>query len=72
MGQERFRILVGDKVSETSDAPLNVAVKGDRVLILGPNGEDIVLSVRAAQRSAQRLLDAVAVAEGHIPTHRIA
>ena len=72
MGQQRFGIVAGDKVSETSDAPLNVAVKGDRVLVLGPNGEDIVLSTRAAQRSAQRLLDAVAVAEGRIPSQRTA
>ena len=72
MAFEGFGTIVGEKVSETSEAPLNVAVQGDRVLVMGPNGEDIVLSVRAAQRSAQRLLDAVAVAEGRIPTHRTA
>jgi hypothetical protein len=55
-----------------SDAPLNVAVHGDQVLIMGPDGEDIVLTVRAAHRSAQRLLDAVAVAEGRLPAERIA
>jgi hypothetical protein len=62
--QGGFRVAAG----EVSDEPLNVAVRGDEVLILGPGGEDIVLTARAAQRSAQRLLDAVAVASGHLPS----
>jgi hypothetical protein len=60
-------VVMTDKAS---DAPLNVAARGDRVLVMGPDGEDMVLTIRAAQRSAQRLLDAVAVAEGHLPSPR--
>ena len=53
--------------TDSSDEPLNVAVRGDEVLILGPDGHDIVLTARAAHRSAQRLLDAAAVAMGRLP-----
>ncbi|MFI4934879.1 MAG: hypothetical protein ACHP7N_09700 [Caulobacterales bacterium] len=52
---------------EASEIPLNVAVKGNTVLVMGPDGADLVLSVHAAQRSAQRLLDAIALAQGHVP-----
>lgn len=52
---------------DTSDTALNVAVRGDKVLILGPAGIDVVLSVKEARRSLQRLADAIAVAEGRTP-----
>ena len=54
--------------SETADLPLNVAVRGDKVLILGRENLDVVLTVEAARRSARRLLDAVAIAEGKAPS----
>ena len=53
--------------SESTDLPLNIAVQGDRVLILGRDNLDVVLSIEAARRSARRLLDAVAIAEGRAP-----
>ncbi len=53
---------------DTDDVPLNVAARGDKVLILGRDHLHVVLSIEAARRSARRLLDAVAIAEGHAPT----
>ena len=47
---------------DASGTALNVAVQGDKVLIL-LGGEDIVLSLADARRSLQRLADAIAVAE---------
>jgi hypothetical protein len=52
---------------DVSDAALNVAVRGDRVLILGPRGLDVSLTLSDARRSLQRLADAIAVAEGRSP-----
>ena len=50
-----------------TDIPLSVAVVGDEVRVLMPDGADLTMSVRAAERSAQRLLDAVALAKGFHP-----
>ncbi len=47
--------------------PLSVAVCGDEVRVLLPDGTDLVLTLRAAERSARRLLDAVALAQGRHP-----
>lgn len=55
------------KPVDKADTALNVAVRGDKILILGPAGVDLVLSVRDARRSLQRLADAIAVAEGRSP-----
>jgi hypothetical protein len=52
---------------DTSDSALNVAVQGDKVLILVPGGVEIVLSLEDARRSHQRLTDAIAFAEGRVP-----
>ena len=52
---------------DASDAALNIAVRGDRVLILTQGGADISLSLPDARRSLQRLADAIAVAEGRPP-----
>ena len=62
MSAQRQQILF-----DSDDLPLNVAVQGDRVLILGRDNLDVVLNIDAARRSARRLLDAVAIAEGHAP-----
>jgi len=56
---------------EPSDLPLNVAVQGDEVLILLPGDVDLVLTIQAAQRSARRLLDAVAIAQGRVPAEPV-
>ena len=53
--------------ADASDLPLNIAVRGDKVLILGRDNLDVALNIEAARRSARRLLDAVAIAEGHAP-----
>jgi hypothetical protein len=53
--------------TDASDLPLNIAVRGDKVLILGHDNLDVPLSVEAARRSARRLLDAAAIAEGMVP-----
>ncbi|HEX7759243.1 MAG TPA: hypothetical protein VF459_07070 [Caulobacteraceae bacterium] len=50
--------------------PLSVAVQGDEVLIVGPGGLHHVMSVRAAQISVGRLQDAIAIAQGRMPTTR--
>ncbi len=60
--------MIAAKAEQATDLPLNVAVRGDEVLILSPQGLDVRLSLRAAQRSAQRLLDAIAVAQGRPPS----
>ena len=52
---------------DATDTALNIAVRGDRVLILGPSGLDVSLSLSEARRSLQRLADAIAVAEGRSP-----
>jgi len=52
---------------DVSGSALNVAVRGDQVLVLAPGGGEIVLSVTDARRSMQRLADAIAVAEGRPP-----
>jgi hypothetical protein len=52
---------------DASGSALNIAVKGDKVLVLAPGGEEIVLSLGDARRSLQRLTDAIAVAEGRLP-----
>ena len=57
---------------DASGSALNVAVRGDKVLVLAPGGGEIELSVRDARRSVQRLTDAIAVAEGLSPAARSA
>jgi hypothetical protein len=58
---EQFSIV------DASGSALNVAVRGDKVLVLGPGGREIELSVVDARRSMQRLADAIAVAEMRPP-----
>ena len=50
-----------------ADDPLNIVVKGDEVLVLGAEGSVQALSVRAAEISVTRLLDAIAIAQGRMP-----
>ena len=50
--------------------PLSVAAQGDEVLIAGPNGLHQLMTVRAAEVSVTRLLDAIAIAQGRMPTLR--
>jgi hypothetical protein len=61
----------GETGGAASSLPLNVVVRGEEVLILGPDGKDSVLTVEAARKSAQRLLDAAAVARGHLPARAL-
>lgn len=46
---------------------VNVAVRDGEVLILGLTHEPLGISTQTAERLAQRLLDAVAVARGQFP-----
>jgi len=55
---------------QLTDAPLNVVVQGDEVRVCGPSGDWQVLSVRGAERTVTRLLDAIAIAQGRIPSAR--
>lgn len=48
--------------------PLSVAAQGDEILILGPGGLHQAMSVRAAEVSVTRLQDAIAIAQGRMPT----
>ncbi|MBS0410508.1 MAG: hypothetical protein JSR86_11380 [Proteobacteria bacterium] len=48
--------------------PLSIVVKGDEVLVLGAEGSVQALSVRAAEISVTRLLDAIAIAQGRMPS----
>jgi len=57
---------------DVSGSALNIAVKGDKVLVLPPGGEEIVLSLGDAKRSLQRLTDAIALAEGRLPVPPLA
>lgn len=49
------------------DLPLKVAAQGDAVIVLMPDGSEIGLTMRAAERSVQRLSDALALAMGLHP-----
>jgi hypothetical protein len=53
------------------DSPFTVAVREDHLLILGRNGSVVPMTIAAARRSAQRMLDAIEVAGGHMPTSAI-
>jgi len=55
---------------DASDSALNVAVRGDKVLVLAPGGTQIEMSVEDARRSMQRLADAISVAEVRPPPSR--
>jgi hypothetical protein len=52
---------------DASGTALNVAVRGQHVLVLLPSGQEISLSIPDAKRSLLRLADAIAVAEGRPP-----
>jgi len=52
---------------EPEDASLNVAVRGEEVIIFLPGGAAIAMSAQDATISARRLLDAAEVAKGRIP-----
>ena len=52
---------------DVSGSALNVAVRGDKILVLMADGTEIELSIADARRSMQRLADAVVVAEGFPP-----
>jgi hypothetical protein len=55
---------------DTMDFPFAVAVRGGELLIMGRNGSVVPMTIEAARRSALRMLDAIEVAGGHIPTSR--
>ncbi|HTX49620.1 MAG TPA: hypothetical protein VME40_09545 [Caulobacteraceae bacterium] len=55
---------------DASDTALNVAVRGQTVLVIAPGGSQIEMSIADARRSMQRLADAIAVAEGLPPIQR--
>jgi hypothetical protein len=55
---------------QLTDAPLNVVVQGDEVRVVGPTGDWQILSVRGAERTVTRLLDAIAIAQGKMPSAR--
>lgn len=57
---------------DVSGSALNVALRGDDVLILVPGGGEIVLSLDDARRSMQRLADAIAIAEKRGPPGPVA
>jgi len=52
---------------DSSGSALNVAARGDKVLVFTPGGDRIEMSIGDARRSMQRLADAIAVAEGRPP-----
>jgi hypothetical protein len=58
--------------SDPKTEPLNVVVEGEDVVIVEPNGDRRVMTWRAAQMSATRLLDAITVAQGAIPSNKSA
>ncbi|HWA60518.1 MAG TPA: hypothetical protein VG939_04050 [Caulobacteraceae bacterium] len=60
--------MTASAVSDNPDLPLTVAVRGDQVLILAPDGRPLTLSIAAAERTARRILDAVAIAQGRHPS----
>ena len=66
MTQKSFPLI------DASGTALNVALKGDKVLILAPGGPEIVLSLEDARCSLQRLSDAIALAEQRWPERRTA
>ncbi|MBS0409854.1 MAG: hypothetical protein JSR86_08060 [Proteobacteria bacterium] len=49
------------------EALVNVAVREGEVLVMGLTREPLTLSAQTAERLAQRLMDAVAVAKGQHP-----
>ena len=53
-----------------ADAPMSVVARGDEVLVLGSDGTWQSMSVRGAERTVTRLLDAIAVAQGRMPGAR--
>ena len=53
-----------------ADAHLNVVVQGDEVRVLSTAGDWQVLAVRGAERTVTRLLDAIAIAQGKMPSAR--
>jgi len=54
----------------TAHEPLSIVVRGDEVLVLGADGAVQALTVRAAEISVTRLLDAIAIAQGRMPSTR--
>ncbi|HWA61680.1 MAG TPA: hypothetical protein VG939_09905 [Caulobacteraceae bacterium] len=52
-----------------SDQPIGVALQDGQVIVLSPGGT-FALTAEAAERSARRLLDAAALAQGRHPTPR--
>jgi hypothetical protein len=50
-----------------AEALVNVAVREGEVLVMGLTREPLALSAQTAERLAQRLMDAVAVAKGQHP-----
>lgn len=49
---------------QTYDKPSEVTTDGERVLLDGPDGVDVALTAEAADETAGRLIDAVAVIAG--------
>ena len=47
--------------------PSQVAAEGGEIIVDGPDGVAVTLSADAAEETARRLLDAVAVARGQSP-----
>jgi hypothetical protein len=63
--------IVTNNVDPKSE-PLNVVVEGEDVVIVDTNGDRRVMTLRAAQMSATRLLDAITIAQGGMPSNKSA
>lgn len=66
MQSARAFAAANDHTSE----PLSVAAQGDEVLVIGHGGLQVAMSVRDAETSVTRLLDAIALAQGRMPSMR--
>ena len=55
---------------EAGAEPLTVYVRGDEVVLMSADGARQVLSIDAARATVDRMVDAVAVAQGRTPSKR--
>lgn len=67
MAVVNLKVVSTDQDAASSE-PLSVVVEGEDVVVLDGRGGRRVLNLRAAQLSATRLLDAIAIAKGQIPS----
>jgi hypothetical protein len=54
--------------TEASKVPLSVAVRGDSVVIHFEDGRELIMDTTAAERTIDRLRDAIALAGGRHPS----